>query len=178
MRAALLLQAPQAPQESLDKRKAAPEALNTPQLTVNTAWQSQQSVKVSEHLSKLAKLTLLLQAPQESLKKRKAASEALNTAQLTVNNAYLPISLSPNGMSAVLYASFLYQLPTLIGLVWEKTGQALARQLMLGKFSNLIYGATVFVCGLVQLGQDTPKSMAKYLAHVSCQATLSGKQFY
>ena len=109
---------------------------------------------------------LLTQAPQESLDKRKAASEALNTPQLTVNNAYLPISLSPNGMSAVLYASFLYQLPTLVGLVWEKTGQMLARELMLGKFFNLIYGATVFVCGLVQLGQVIFESMARYLAHV------------
>ena len=64
------------------------------------------AVQSVSQLCQLLWVMLTLQAPQESLKKRKAASEALNTAQLTVNNAYLPISLSPNGMSAVLYASF------------------------------------------------------------------------
>lgn len=70
-------------------------------------------------------------------------------------------------MSAVLYASFIYSVPDLIGLfstqgrIW--TGLFLTK----GAWFPLIYGITIFGCGLIQLGDSSPKNMSNYLNAVS-----------
>lgn len=103
-------------------------------------------------------------APQASVKKRAAAAAAVgSTKQVKRDNAYLPISLNPNGMQALLFASFLYQLPALVGM-FSFTGQVATMQFLTqGKWCPVIYGLVVFVFGMIQIGENTPSQMTKYL---------------
>lgn len=103
-------------------------------------------------------------APQASVQKRAAAAAAVGSSkQVKPNNAYLPISLNPNGMQALLFASLLYQLPEIVG-VFSVKGQIWVMNLLTtSKWYPFIYGFVVFLFGLVQLGESTPMQMTKYL---------------
>lgn len=102
-------------------------------------------------------------APQASVQKRKAVSEAVGSTEVVPDNAYLPILLNPNGMSALLYASFIYQLPTLVGIFSYRGQQWMHGFLSHGKWYPFVYGLVVFASGAVQFGQSTPGQMSKYL---------------
>lgn len=106
----------------------------------------------------------MLQAPQASVQKRAAAAAAVgSTKQVKPNNAYLPISLNPNGMQALLFASLLYQLPEIVS-VFSVRGQIwMSNLLTTSKWYPFIYGVVVFLFGMVQLGESTPMQMTKYL---------------
>ncbi|DBA87649.1 TPA: hypothetical protein ACH3X1_004659 [Trebouxia sp. C0004] len=103
-------------------------------------------------------------APQASVEKRAAAAAAVgSTKQVKRDNAYLPISLNPNGMQALLFASFIYQLPTLVGMFSLRGQVATMHFFTQGKWYPVIYGVVVFVFGMIQIGENTPSQMTKYL---------------
>jgi len=109
-----------------------------------------------------------LQAPQASVEKRAAAAAAVgSTKQVKRDNAYLPISLNPNGMQALLFASFIYQLPAIVGMFSFRGQVATMHFLAQGKWYPVLYGLVVFVFGMIQIGENTPSQMTKYLNAVS-----------
>ena len=117
-----------------------------------------------------------LQAPQASVQKRKAVSEAVGSTEVVPDNAYLPILLNPSGMSALLYASFIYQLPTLVGIFSYRGQQWMHGFLSHGKWYPFVYGLVVFASGAVQFGQSTPGQMSKYLNAVSLTCFMTPMQ--
>lgn len=105
-----------------------------------------------------------LQAPQASVEKRAAAAAAVgSTKQVKRDNAYLPISLNPNGMQALLFASFIYQLPMVVGMFSFRGQVATMHFLAQGKWYPVTYGLVVFLFGMIQIGENTPSQMTKYL---------------
>jgi len=109
-----------------------------------------------------------LQAPQASVDKRAAAAAAVgSTKQVKRNNAYLPISLNPSGMQALLFASLMYQLPALVGMFSYQGQLAAMHFITQGKWYPAIYGLVVFLFGMIQIGESTPGQMTKYLNAVS-----------
>lgn len=109
-----------------------------------------------------------VKAPEASVKKRQAAAAALGTKGGIPNNAYLPLRLSPNGMTAVLYASLIYSLPDLIGFFSSRAKIWVSGFLMKGRWFPVIYGFIIFGCGLIQFGDSSPKSLGTYLNAVRC----------
>lgn len=103
-------------------------------------------------------------APQASVEKRAAAAAAVgSTKQGKRDNAYLPISLNPNGMQALLFASFIYQLPAVVGMFSYSGQLATTHFITQGKWYPVIYGLVVFLFGMIQIGENTPSQMTKYL---------------
>ncbi|KAL0028626.1 hypothetical protein WJX79_006489 [Trebouxia sp. C0005] len=103
-------------------------------------------------------------APQASVEKRAAAAAAVgSTKQVKRDNAYLPISLNPNGMQALLFASFIYQLPMVVGMFSFRGQVATMHFLAQGKWYPVTYGLVVFLFGMIQIGENTPSQMTKYL---------------
>lgn len=107
------------------------------------------------------------------MKKRQAAAAALGSKGSTPDTAYLPIRLSANGMSAVLYASFLYSLPDLIGCFSFKAQLWTTKILIQSRWFPLWYGVFVFGCGLVHFGDASPKNMSNYLTAVRFGCSIS-----
>ena len=116
-------------------------------------------------------LTHFLQAPEASVKKRQAAAEALGSKGGTPSSAYLPLRLSPNGMAAVLYASCVYSLPELFGWISKPAQIWMTRFLLQGRWFPLLYGLVIFGCGLIQVGDATPKNMSSYLNAVRTECS-------
>ncbi len=109
-----------------------------------------------------------MQAPQASVDKRAAAAAAVgSTKQVKRDNAYLPISLNPNGMQALLFASLMYQLPAIVGMFSFQGQVATMHFITQGKWYPAIYGLVVFLFGMIQIGENTPSQMTKYLTAVS-----------
>lgn len=113
-------------------------------------------------------MLVVMQAPGTVVKKRQAAAAALGPKGGIPDSAYLPLRLNPNGMAAVLYASFFYSVPDLIGVFSVRGRVWVADLLMKGRWGVLLYGFVIFGCGLVQFGDSSPKSMGSYLNAVSC----------
>ena len=109
-----------------------------------------------------------VKAPEASVKKRKAAAAALGSKGSTPDSAYLPLRLSPNGMAAVLYASFIYSVPEFIGCFSIQGRIWVSDILLKGRWFPIIYGFIIFGCGLIQFGDSSPKSMGTYLNAVRC----------
>ena len=112
---------------------------------------------------------MCLQATQQqaALKKKQAIAAAVGSKGPAPSSAYLPLRLNTNGMSAVLYASFIYSVPDVIG-IFSTQGRIWASVLLTrGTWFPLIYGITIFGCGLIQLGDSSPKNMSNYLNAVS-----------
>ncbi|KAL3147954.1 hypothetical protein ABBQ38_014249 [Trebouxia sp. C0009 RCD-2024] len=100
---------------------------------------------------------------QAALKKKQAIAAAVGSKGPAPSTAYLPLRLTTNGMSAVLYASFIYSVPDVIGLFSTQGRMWASLFLTNGTWFPLIYGITIFGCGLIQLGDSSPKNMSNYL---------------
>ena len=69
-------------------------------------------------------------------------------------------------MAAVLYASFVYSLPDIIGCFSSRAQLWTTRALLKGRWFPVWYGLIVFGCGLVQFGEASPKNISNYLTAV------------
>lgn len=100
---------------------------------------------------------------QAAKKTKQAVAEAVGSKGPGPSSAYLPLRLNPNGMSAVLYASIIYSVPDIIG-VFSTQGRIWAGHLLTkGTWFPLVYGVTIFGCGLVQFADSSPKNISNYL---------------
>ena len=70
-------------------------------------------------------------------------------------------------MQALLFASFIYQLPAVVGMFSYSGQLATTHFITQGKWYPVIYGLVVFLFGMIQIGENTPSQMTKYLNAVS-----------